>query len=273
MNTCLYIFCTAICLTSIVNAGISNVPPPPEKQEHKSVKPSPIKYNIPSSPPQALPPQPVQVVTPAVNPLLVTATSHKPSPPPSFFGPEPVRNTLVIKKQKPKKHKSTSTKNYGTKRGRPGKDGKKGRRGKKGAKGEPGQNSITGFISAIVTESHAPTAGDTIKAFIVEHNQSMSYNQETGIFTSNAGPGFYEVHYGANWNNKAIVALKVDGNEVHAHFDANTPTTWARESLIIHSNAQNPTFALANAQNSTEALHLTQKGSHTAAYITIKKIN
>ena len=260
--------CAALGFCSTVNAGISNVPPP-EKKEQKSVKLPKVKYNIPTSPP-------IQNEAPTVQPILVAATAPKITPPPSFFGPEPVRSTLIIKKQKPKKNKTNSTKNYFNKRGRPGKDGKPGRRGKKGSKGQkgdPGQNSITGFISAIVTESHAPTPGDTIKAFIVEHNQSISYDQNTGIFTSNAGPGFYEVHYGANWNNTAHVTLKVDGNEVHPYFDANSPTNWARESIIIHSNCQNPTFALANAQNSREALHVSQKGSYAAAYITIKKIN
>ncbi len=208
----------------------------------------------------------------------VTASRNRP-------GHHEQKNPSSVKKTKAKK-----TNNRG-KRGKQGKIGKRGRRGKKGEPGEKGEkgekgdpcvcNGASGFISALsVGFSGGATItiakGENIRGFNVVNNSGISYNPVTGIFVSDAGPGFYEIHYGASWNSatggQTALVLRVDGQEVNPYIDPKSQTDWARESIIVSSTSQNPTFALGNALGSSSPMILTSKGSYSSAFITIRKL-
>lgn len=195
--------------------------------------------------------------------------------------PSPTKAPLVIKKPpRSKKAKGKGNLPRG-KRGRPGKNGTRGKKGKKGSKGEkgdkgdPGTNGIAGFISAISAGANSANTigvGSTIKSFTVTTNNSITYDPATGVFTSTAGPGHYEIHYGAAWNGQCAVSLRVDGNEVNPFIDLTKQAAWARESIIVYSKESTPTFALSNAKSSATPMTLTNQGSYSSAFITVKKI-
>ncbi len=174
--------------------------------------------------------------------------------------------TIVAVKKKNKKNASEKSQ---VKRGKRGKPGKK---GKRGPKGDPGQG-IQGFVSAV----HPHTAsnirqGETIKSMLsLAHNQ-IYYDTMTGLFTSEVGPGFYEIHFGGSWSPQSSLVLIVDGNEVNPCPNAPNLPTWSRETLIVHATSPKPTFALGNAKNAPSPMSLVISGSNSAAFITIKKI-
>jgi hypothetical protein len=99
------------------------------------------------------------------------------------------------------------------------------------------------------------------------------------VFTSAAGPGFYEVTYGANWiaGDDAQLVLKVDGAELTAlgrvGGSPQAPACWAVETIIVHSSASQPTFEVANAIGAAAAMTLSGNGSQATAFVRIKKIN
>ncbi len=189
--------------------------------------------------------------------------------------------------QKAKKAKGDKKKNRG-KRGKAGKPGKRGRRGKmgppgprgeKGEKGDPGQgNGAQGFISALTVgfgggANNTIVMGENIRGFQIVNNNNIAYNPVSGIFTSNAGPGYYEIHYGASWNAaQAALVLRVDGVEVNPYFDPSSQNYWARESIIVSSTSQTPTFSLGNAKQANAPMALASKGAYASAFITIKKL-
>ena len=216
-------------------------------------------------------------------PTSTPAPTVAPTPAPA---PTPIRTSLVIKKMHPTKKARGKAKLQRGRRGRAGKEGKRGKKGKKGSKGSKGDkgdpgaactcNNTTAFMSAVCvgTTSAAFTVGvgETVKTFQVINNSDISYNPTTGLFTSTAGPGYYEIHFGASWNGQCAVVLKVDGSDINPFIDLSTPATWARESIIIHTNELSPTFALSNAKSSATSMVLAGKGSYSSAFITIKKI-
>lgn len=288
------LLCAAICMSNSADAGISNLPPPPPpKPQTLEVKEPSVHSAKTSSPSKSITKSKSKSVTksksktksqstpPAAKSISESQSSNSLSSihlPPA---PAPAKAPLIIKKgRRSKKATATGNPKRG-KRGRPGKDGPRGKKGKKGSKGakgdkgDPGTNGITGFISAISVgaNSAAPIAvGSTVKSFTVTNNSSITYDPATGIFTSTAGPGHYEIHYGASWNGQSAIALRVDGNEVNPYIDLNTPASWARESIIIYTKEQTPTFALANAKLSATPMMLTHPGTYSSAFITIKKI-
>ncbi len=301
MKTWLYkltgILCAAgLCTTATAEAAIGNLPPQPKKQQisvkkessRKSIqstsRKSPEKLVAKNSSKQASKTSSNSGVYSTSN--STTTTSANSSVPPTQIDRSPllVKRPLIIKK--PQKTKKIS---YGKKvkrgkkglQGKPGKRGKKGKKGskgKKGEKGDPGTSVIAGFMSAINVGVNASSGssinpGEAIKSFHVINNNSISYNPSTGIFESTAGPGYYEIHYGASWDGPCAVVLLVDGNEVNPFIDLNTPATWARESIIISSTAMTPTFALSNAKASAAPMVLANKGAYSSAFISIKKIS
>ncbi|MBS0635376.1 MAG: hypothetical protein JSR37_07940 [Verrucomicrobia bacterium] len=188
--------------------------------------------------------------------------SAQPSIAPEPVKPAPTITQLVIKNARPAK-KSHSTQSKNMKRGRRGPQGKKGKRGKRGKKGCPGQPGISALSSATTTTSATLAAGELIKNFTVTAANSITYTSSTGIFSSESGPGLYEINYGANWIGSGVITLLVDG----VAQPSTASSTWARESLIVTSTAQSPTFALGNSATATDPV------TYTNAFITIKKIN
>jgi len=174
--------------------------------------------------------------------------------------------TIVAVRKKKKKNSTPKP------AGKRGKTGKAGKRGKRGPKGESGQG-IVAFVSAV--QPHALNnirQGETVKSMLALAHSQIYYDDQSGIFTSHAGPGFYEIHFGGSWSQQASLALVVDGTEVNPHSGARDLATWSRETLIIHTTQPRPTFALANAKNAPAVMNLVISGSNSAAFITIKKI-
>ena len=172
-------------------------------------------------------------------------------------------------------------------RGHEGKKGKHGHRGNTGLAGGPtgptgpqGVFGVTQYSSAAteftfanngVAGSIAP--GNNILSFTLLSSSGITYSSVTGLFTSTAGPGFYEVIYGAKWTPAtATLVLRVDGVEVNPASRLTTSADFATESIIIQSLAVTPTFALGNAAGPFTNMLLAGTGSNTSAFISIKKI-
>lgn len=303
------LLCAAICIGNTADAGISNLPPPPKpqiievkKESSTSKKSSPATRKSSSSATKSKrtthksksksknasikksTTKSQSTKQPLKSEMKSSNDSHSSNSLSSMHlppAPDLTKAPLVIKQPRRSKKTKAKGKLQRGKRGRPGKNGMRGKKGKKGSKGEkgdkgdPGTNGITGFISAVsvgANSANTIAVGNTIKSFTVTNNSSITYDPSTGIFTSTAGPGHYEIHYGAAWNGQCAVCLRVDGNEVHPFVDLNTPASWARESTIIFSKESTPTFALGNAKSSATPMTLTNQGSYSSAFITIKKI-
>ncbi len=183
--------------------------------------------------------------------------------------PRRVQYKTIVAVKKKKNSKNSSSDAGRNKRGKRGKPGK---RGKRGPKGDPGVG-IQGFVSAV----HPQTAsnigqGELIKSMLTLAHSQIYYDSSTGLFTSEAGPGFYEVHFGGHWSQNASLVLVVDGNEVNPCPSVQNLPTWSRETLIIHATTPRPTFALGNARGAPSPMTLVLSGANNAAFITIKKI-
>lgn len=131
---------------------------------------------------------------------------------------------------------------------------------------------ISAFMSAatIGTETIDPDA--YIKSFVVQSAVSIVYNKATGVFTSYAGPGYYEVIFGAHWTRFSRLALSVDGSQVNPFGNMNSQEDWATEAIIVHSNAFTPTFAIGAAMDPLKLDGNTDVTGCITAFVTIKKL-
>lgn len=111
---------------------------------------------------------------------------------------------------------------------------------------------------------------------MVQSNIDITFDSTTGIFTSNAGPGYYEIIFGGSWNdNASTLSLYVDGALYGpagnlSSTTADNLTDFVTESIIVHTNATTPTFAVG-AVSDPIALYSSVGG--VTAFITIKKIH
>lgn len=131
---------------------------------------------------------------------------------------------------------------------------------------------LSAFISAatIGTETIDPDA--YIKSFVTKSAVSIVYNKATGIFTSYAGPGHYEVIFGAHWTRFSRLALSVDGVQVNPFGNMNSQGDWATEAIIVHSTALSPTFAIGAALDPLKLDGGTDEQGCITAFVTIKKL-
>lgn len=197
--------------------------------------------------------------------------------------------------QKSEHNPSKKNKKHKGLRGSRGHRGKRGHHGHPGSQGAPGSAGLPGTVGpdgklgqGITTCLWAYEDGGVI----IEHGANIQFPHVptsagfnalgNGIFESTAGPGTYEVIFGAEWYGYSEVyvplILYVDGVQVlggyldpHRDFEAYSTAT-----VIVSSNEANPQFYIQNGATSS-ALQLNVDTTHTAnpgtgAFITIKKI-
>lgn len=187
-------------------------------------------------------------------------------------------------------------------RGHRGRRGHRGHRGRKGSAGTaiagrtgppgipgiqgiPGVGgSITSFISAfeVAGGTVVPLGTDILwstnspagNQHIVSQTANFSLNTATGVFTSTAGAGNYEVFYGALWSGAAPFQLFVNGVAVPGSILNPPDDDFASMSIIVNVANANPTFEIRNISGTTAAnLNPGATNLTTGAFITIKKIS
>lgn len=120
---------------------------------------------------------------------------------------------------------------------------------------------------------------DFVKSYVVQSNIDIVFDSTTGTFTSNAGPGYYEIAFGGSWNdNASTLSLYVDGAVYGpaGNLSSTTlsppgaPTDFVSESIIVHTNAATPTFAIGAV---LDPIALVAPVGGVTAFVTIKKIH
>ncbi|MBA2368176.1 MAG: hypothetical protein H0V82_04025 [Candidatus Protochlamydia sp.] len=95
-----------------------------------------------------------------------------------------------------------------------------------------------------------------------------------GQFISTAGPGNYEVFFGALWSGAAPFQLYVNGLPVPGAILNPPNDDFASMSIIVSVANANPTFEIRNTSSTTAAnLNPGATNLTTGAFITIKKIS
>lgn len=184
-------------------------------------------------------------------------------------------------------------------RGKKGPQGHRGRRGRRGTAitGQTGPIGPTGPVGIPGTQGGAITsfisafevAGGTVVPLgtnilwstppppatqhIVDQTGDFSLNG-TGVFTSTAGAGNYEVFYGALWSGAAPFQLFVNGVAVPGSILNPPNDDFASMSIIVNVGNATPTFEIRNISGTTAAnLNPGATNLTTGAFITIKKIS
>jgi len=162
-----------------------------------------------------------------------------------------------------------------------GKRGHRGKRGKEGSEGEKGYtgpsnspiSSLTAFVSAY-EQSGTTILGNQNIVFSQNVSSKEFTHDASGVFTTQSGPGDYEIIFGAQWESTpSPIALYI--NDVLIQGTVILPERnldYSTISIIIPTTTATTKFEIKNT--SSDPIILSSQADASAnAFITIKKIS
>lgn len=160
-------------------------------------------------------------------------------------------------------------------RGAKGGQGAKGDTGPAGAQGLAGVsvNGVQTYISAY--EDTGVTVGPGANLQFAHIYQNSGFALNNGVFTCTAGPGLYEVTFGAAWSSFPYIALQLLVNDMmvcECCFPFNAASGFPTRMTTVLVTTSTVTFNIQSC-STKDSLQLVSQSPGIGAFIAIRKLS